>query len=238
MKNSRKKGKKLRVLRILSLVLMVCGIVGLAKNLPSKNQQIFQANINTLSTTEVADLDIENIVITQNVPIPDEIKAKLEEEQKAKEEAERIAEEEAEQERLAQEQAEAEAKAKQEEELRLAQTKTQVTSRGGVVRSSSKTEYQTYAKDLCLNTYGWSENDYECLVNLWEKESNWNPNVKNSSSSASGIPQFLSSTVNSYSDSSYYSDWQEQIRAGLKYIKSRYGNPSSAWSFWQNHNWY
>jgi hypothetical protein len=38
------------------------------------------------------------------------------------------------------------------------------------------------------------------------------------------------------------SDWRTnpatQIKWGLDYIKSRYGTPSTAWSFWQANGWY
>lgn len=38
-------------------------------------------------------------------------------------------------------------------------------------KTGSKAEYQQYAHDLVINTYGWSEHDFQCLVNLWERES-------------------------------------------------------------------
>lgn len=112
------------------------------------------------------------------------------------------------------------------------------TSRSSQERiTGSKAEYQNYAKELC-SSYGWTEYDFDCIVNIVFKESSWNPNAKNPNSSAYGLFQFLSSTVNNYSNSSYYTDWKEQIRAGFKYIKARYGTPANAWSFWQSHNWY
>lgn len=153
------------------------------------------------------------------------------------------AEKKAEEERLAKEKAEAEEKARQEA-IKVAQAKTaQVTSRGGTTSRSSSTvgstsDYQSYAHDLCINTYGWSENDYQCLVKLWNRESGWNPNAHNSSSGAHGIPQSLPASKMASEGDDYYTNGYTQIRWGLKYIKSRYGTPSNAWSHSQSTGWY
>lgn len=148
---------------------------------------------------------------------------------------------------------------KQEEINRLQKevSSLQVTSRGGMTSRSSnslseksienktntvvtgtKAEYQSYAHDLCINTYGWTENDYQCLVKLWERESNWNPSAHNKSSGAHGIPQSLPASKMSSEGSDYYTNGKTQIRWGLKYIKNRYGSPSSAWSHSQQTGWY
>ncbi len=50
-------------------------------------------------------------------------------------------------------------------------------------------ELQMYAHELCME-YGWTEYDFECLVNLWNKESRWIPTAENASG-AYGIPQKL-----------------------------------------------
>ena len=36
----------------------------------------------------------------------------------------------------------------------------------------------------------------------------------------------------------YETNYKTQINWGLNYIKQRYGTPSGAWAFWQEHNWY
>ena len=115
------------------------------------------------------------------------------------------------------------------------------TSRGGTsVRATTRTkaEYQAYAKDLCINTYGWTENDFNCLVKLWERESNWNPNAHNKSSGAHGIPQSLPASKMASEGDDYYTNGKTQIRWGLKYIKNRYGTPSNAWAHSQQKGWY
>lgn len=228
--------KKLRIFRIIGLISIVIGLIILIIQKPSfkKPTQVFQMDV-----IEISDLQ-NNVVITQNIPIPEDLKIKMEEERKAKEEEEkRIAEEKAkaEAEQKAKEEAEAKKKA---EELRIAQSK-QVTSRGGTsVRAATgtKAEYQAYAKNLCINTYGWTENDFNCLVQLWERESNWNPNAHNKSSGAHGIPQSLPASKMASEGDDYYTNGKTQIRWGLKYIKNRYGTPANAWAHSQQKGWY
>ena len=60
-----------------------------------------------------------------------------------------------------------------------------------------------------------SDKQYRCLVELWDRESHWNPKADNPKSSAFGIPQLLRMrTTNPY----------RQIELGIKYITKRYGN--------------
>lgn len=233
----RKEKKKLRVFRIIGLTFLIVGIIMLINTKSNKNQQIFQIDSSTILTSKITDKqlsEIENIVVNQNVPIPEELRLKKEKEAQEKAEQERIAKEE--QERL---QKEAEEKARQEQEKKVAKKKVEVTSRGGTVRATgTKAEYQAYAKDLCISTYGWSQYDFECLVKLWERESNWNPNAHNKSSGAHGIPQSLPASKMASEGADYYTNGKTQIRWGLKYIKNRYGSPSKAWQHSQNKGWY
>ena len=120
-------------------------------------------------------------------------------------------------------------------------TKTVVsnnTYKSASVVTGTKSDYQAYAYDLVLNQYLWSESDYQALVNLWERESNWNANAHNKSSGAHGIPQSLPASKMASEGSDYYTNGYTQIRWGLKYIKERYGSPSAAWQHFQNKNWY
>lgn len=112
------------------------------------------------------------------------------------------------------------------------------TYKNAPVVTGTKADYQAYAYDLVLNQYLWSESDYQALVNLWERESNWNANAHNKSSGAHGIPQSLPASKMSSEGSDYYTNGYTQIRWGLKYIKERYGSPSAAWQHFQNKNWY
>lgn len=75
--------------------------------------------------------------------------------------------------------------------------------------------------------------EWQCLADLWTRESDWMWNGDNPSSSAYGIPQALpGSRMASAGD-----DWRDnaatQIRWGLGYVKERYGTPCKAWAFWQ-----
>lgn len=127
--------------------------------------------------------------------------------------------------------AEAEAKRKAEEQARKEKSTTTKSS-------SSVSALQAYAHDLVINSYGWSENDFDALVKLWNRESGWNPNAHNKSSGAHGIPQSLPASKMASEGSDYYTNGETQIRWGLKYIKNRYGSPSNAWAHSQQKGWY
>ena len=221
-----KKRRKLNLKNIFKLILfiifivVICDVINTHKDIKDTNDKL-----NTIIDS------LDQLKTDQNFITDKQVE--LEEKQKQLEISK--AEKKAEEERLAKE---AEEKAKQEEAIRLAKAEqTKVTSRGGNVSRTSNS-YQDYAYDLCINTYGWTENDFQCLVKLWNKESGWNPNAHNSSSGAHGIPQSLPASKMASEGADYYTNGETQIRWGLKYIKGRYGSPSSAWSFWQSHNWY
>jgi hypothetical protein len=138
--------------------------------------------------------------------------------------------------------AEAEAKERArkaaEEKARCEKEQSTTTAQSSSSGSYSLSDYQAYAKDLVINTYGWSEYDFECLVKLWNRESGWNPNSHNSSSGAHGIPQSLPASKMASEGADYYTNGYTQIRWGLKYIKGRYGSPSAAWAHSQSKGWY
>lgn len=82
---------------------------------------------------------------------------------------------------------------------------------------------------MSANMFG--DDQWWALNNLWTRESNWNPNARNSSG-ACGIPQALPcSKIPDLSP-------QGQIAWGLGYIKARYGTPASAWAHSQKFGWY
>jgi Transglycosylase SLT domain len=92
-------------------------------------------------------------------------------------------------------------------------------------------------QDYALSKLSGDGSQFSCLENLWGKESGWNPNAQNPSSSAYGIPQFLDSTW-AGTGIAKTSDGYRQIDAGLIYIDSRYGSPCGAWSHSQSTGWY
>ena len=92
-------------------------------------------------------------------------------------------------------------------------------------------------KEYAMGKLGGAGSEFSCLENLWGKESGWNPNAQNPSSTAYGIAQFLNSTW-AGTGIAKTSDPYRQIDAGLVYIQKRYGTPCKAWAYWQSHRWY
>ena len=77
------------------------------------------------------------------------------------------------------------------------------------------------------------------LDQLLQHESGWDPTATNPNSGAFGLFQFLGHENDQYGAMGGYSaDPGSQINAGLRYIYDRYGSPSAAWSYWQQHNSY
>lgn len=77
---------------------------------------------------------------------------------------------------------------------------------------------------------GWSDAQFECVKQLWTKESNWRWNADNKQSTAYGIPQILGLPENLTPE--------EQIVRGYDYIEHRYDTACKAWSFWQANYYY
>jgi hypothetical protein len=88
-----------------------------------------------------------------------------------------------------------------------------------------------------LPSFGFSTSQFSCLDNIWTRESGWRYNAENASG-AYGIPQALPGDKMASAGADWMTDPTTQIRWGLGYIKSTYGTPCDAWSFWQAHGWY
>ena len=99
------------------------------------------------------------------------------------------------------------------------------------------TQEQAYAFSL-FSRYGWGADQQQPLVNLWNKESGWNPSAKNPSSGAYGIPQSLPASKMASAGADWQTNPQTQIRWGLSYIAATYRNPAGAWAHEQANNWY
>jgi len=90
---------------------------------------------------------------------------------------------------------------------------------------------QVYAKLLMKTLYPqWDRSEFRALAKLWGKESAWNPDAKNPTSSAFGIPQLLNLHPSTPAPL--------QIERGLAYIQHRYDKPSIAWAHWRTYKWY
>ena len=96
---------------------------------------------------------------------------------------------------------------------------------------------QNYAAGR-MGSYGWDGNEFRCLVNLWNRESNWRTNAANPYSGAYGIPQSLPGSKMATHGADWQTNYRTQINWGLDYIKYRYGSPCAAWAHSEAVNWY
>ncbi|CAN5492362.1 hypothetical protein BH10ACT5_BH10ACT5_17730 [soil metagenome] len=96
---------------------------------------------------------------------------------------------------------------------------------------------QAIAYDM-VRARGWGDDQFACLVALWNKESGWRVNAYNAGSGAYGIPQALPGSKMG----SVAPDWETnaatQITWGLNYIGGRYGDPCGAWGHSESAGWY
>lgn len=141
--------------------------------------------------------------------------------------------------------AELEAKAKAEaarkaREAELARRKAELERVREQAIANARQNPQAAARVLMLD-HGWtSDAQYNCLVNLWNGESDWRYTAENPSSGAYGIPQSLPASKMSKFGSDYRTNPITQIKWGLWYIDEAYGSPCNAWSTWQarSPHWY
>jgi hypothetical protein len=89
-----------------------------------------------------------------------------------------------------------------------------------------------------LSAYGWGQDQFQCLLSLWTKESNWLTTATNPYSGAYGIAQALPPGKYASAGSDWLTSYRTQIEWGLGYISDRYGSPCGAWSHSVQYNWY
>ncbi|CCQ45919.1 putative uncharacterized protein [Pseudarthrobacter siccitolerans] len=89
-----------------------------------------------------------------------------------------------------------------------------------------------------LGAYGWGQDQFLCLAQLWTKESNWLTTATNPYSGAYGIAQALPPGKYSSAGSDWLTSYRTQIEWGLGYISGRYGSPCGAWNHSVSNNWY
>lgn len=85
---------------------------------------------------------------------------------------------------------------------------------------------------------GWGEDQYSCLVSLFNRESHWNVYAGNPVSGAYGIPQALPGSKMASAGPDWQSNPRTQITWGLNYIAGRYITPCGAWGHSQSVGWY
>ena len=133
------------------------------------------------------------------------------------------------------------AKARQEAAERAARAKERAAleKKRQAILDRAREDPRAVARLLMVD-YGWGEGEFSCLDNLWNGESNWNYKATNASSGAYGIPQALPASKLATAGADWRDNPATQIKWGLGYIKSSYGSPCNAWSFWQSKSphWY
>ncbi|MGO4384779.1 transglycosylase [Specibacter sp. RAF43] len=96
---------------------------------------------------------------------------------------------------------------------------------------------QAYAAGR-LGAHGWSQGQFQCLLQLWTRESSWLTNATNPVSGAYGIAQALPPGKYADAGGDWLTNYRTQIDWGLGYIANRYGSPCGAWDHEQSMNWY
>lgn len=89
-----------------------------------------------------------------------------------------------------------------------------------------------------LQARGMGQDQYDCLVALWKKESGWNVYAFNKGSGAYGIPQALPGSKMASAGADWQTNPATQITWGLGYVTGRYGSPCGAWAKSQSSGWY
>ena len=105
-------------------------------------------------------------------------------------------------------------------------------------RLASPAGAQEIARAMAASQYGWGDDQFQCLVDLWTRESGWRVNALNASSGATGIPQALPGEKMATAGADWQTNPATQIAWGLGYIASSYGTPCSAWNHSESFNWY
>lgn len=101
----------------------------------------------------------------------------------------------------------------------------------------SPSQYQAYAFSL-FPQYGWGADQKQPLIDLWNRESGWDPTAyfpsthttNPDNNHAFGIPQALPADKMAAAGADWRTNGFTQIRWGLSYISQVYHNPAGAWA--------
>ncbi|MEV8337151.1 hypothetical protein [Leucobacter sp. NPDC077196] len=98
---------------------------------------------------------------------------------------------------------------------------------------------KAYARSS-LGAHGWGDDQFSCLVSLWNGESGWRADALNPYSGAYGIPQSLPAEKMAAAGPDWRTNGNTQVDWGLSYIQAAYGSPCAAWVAWQarDPHWY
>ena len=112
-----------------------------------------------------------------------------------------------------------------------------LTSSFFVATSAEVRAAQEYALGE-LQKRGLGDDQFMCLVKLWDRESHWNYRSHNTGSGAYGIPQALPGKKMASAGADWETNPETQIDWGLGYIERRYKTPCGAWQHSQDSGWY
>ena len=126
--------------------------------------------------------------------------------------------------------------------VRKPATTTKTTVKAAAVapyRAGTPAYAKWWARRIMATRFHWtSPAQYQCLVKLWQRESNWLASAYNRGSGATGIPQAVPGSKMGSAGTDWRTNAVTQIRWGLGYIKHVYATPCGAWSHSQAHGWY
>jgi hypothetical protein len=115
------------------------------------------------------------------------------------------------------------------------------TGSGGIVYVTSTPPDPGSAQSIAYNMmagFGFSPTTFfGCLKDIWNRESGWRYDAENPSG-AYGIPQALPGSKMSSAGADWQTNPATQIKWGLGYIKSIYGDPCKAWAFEEANGYY
>ena len=89
-----------------------------------------------------------------------------------------------------------------------------------------------------LAGYGFGQDQNNCLLWLWNRESGWRTNAYNPAGPAYGIPQSLPGSKMAAVGADWRTSYQTQVTWGIIYIMDRYGSPCGAWAHSEAIGWY
>ena len=118
-----------------------------------------------------------------------------------------------------------------------ASASSSAASTAGAAGNYSPGSSKAIAADM-VAARGWGQDQFQCLEQLWQRESNWNHLAQNPSSGAYGIPQSLPGSKMASAGADWQTNPATQITWGLGYISGRYGTPCGALSHSHARGWY
>lgn len=89
-----------------------------------------------------------------------------------------------------------------------------------------------------LASYGFGQEQNNCLLWLWNRESNWRTNAYNPGGPAYGIPQSVPGSKMATVGADWRTNYRTQVTWGILYIIDVYDTPCGAWAHSEAKGWY